>query len=96
MRAQANADAIKVISEAILKGGPSGKEAIALNVAEKYIEAFSQIAKEGNTVVVPANISDVSSMITSALTVMKGVNGNPISSSSSIKLPSSSSDIKII
>ena len=94
MRAQANANAIKVISEAILNGGPSGKEAVSLNVAEKYIEAWSQIAKEGNTVVVPANLSDVSGMIAQAMSVMKGVNATP-GSSSSIKLPSSATDIKI-
>ncbi len=96
MRATANANAIKVISQAILDGGSSGKEAVSLNVAEKYIEAWSQIAKEGNTVVVPANLSDVSGMIAQAMSVMKGVGGQGTTGSSpSIKMPSSAADIKI-
>jgi ribosomal protein L18E len=97
MRARANADAIKVISDAILNGGASGKEAVNLNVAEKYIDAWGHIAKEGNTIVVPANIADVSGMIAQAMTVMKGVasGGTNASSSSGIKIPASTSHIKI-
>lgn len=52
-----------VVASAINNSGSSGQEAVSLSVAEKYIEAWSGIAKEGNTVVVPANVSDVSGMV---------------------------------
>ena len=41
-------------------------------VTEKYVEAFSKLAKEGNTLVVPANLGDLSTLITSAMTMVKG------------------------
>jgi hypothetical protein len=40
---------------------------VTLSVAEKYIEALAGIAKEGTTVVVPANMADVSSMVSQVL-----------------------------
>ena len=42
-----------------------------LRVAEQYIAQFGQIAKEGNTLVVPANLSDLSSMLALASTIVK-------------------------
>ena len=45
--------------------------AVNLQVAEKYVEAFSKLAKEGNTLVVPANLGDLSTLITSAMTMVK-------------------------
>ena len=44
-----------------------------LSVAEKYIEAFANLAKESNTVVVPANVGDAAGMVTQMLSVMKGI-----------------------
>jgi hypothetical protein len=41
-------------------------------VAEKYIEQFGHIAKAGNTLVIPATLSDVGSMIALATNVLKG------------------------
>ena len=50
-----------------------------LRVAEQYITQFGNIAKEGNTLVVPANLSDVSSMLALAMNAIKGmpVAGSP-------------------
>ena len=42
-----------------------------LRVAEDYLERFGNLAKEGNTLIVPANLSDVASMIGAATTVFK-------------------------
>jgi hypothetical protein len=49
-----------------------GMEAVNLKVAEQYVTAFGNLAKQGNTLIVPGNLSDMSSMIASALTIIKG------------------------
>jgi regulator of protease activity HflC (stomatin/prohibitin superfamily) len=64
---QASACAIERISIALQSVG--GEQAAALHLGEKYIEAFRQLAKEGNTVVLPANLERPASMITEALTL---------------------------
>lgn len=72
--AQATAEALRMVAEAT--NAPGGMNAVNLQVAEKYIEAFSKLAKEGNTLVVPANLGDLSTLITSAMTMVKGVGAN--------------------
>lgn len=72
--AQATAEALRMVAEAT--NAPGGMNAVNLQVAEKYVEAFSKLAKEGNTLVVPANLGDLSSLITSAMTMVKGVGAN--------------------
>lgn len=67
--AKANAEAIRQTAEALQAKG--GEEAVNLKVAEQYVSAFSQLAKTGNTLIVPANMSDMSSLVTGALTVLK-------------------------
>jgi len=67
--AEANAKAIKIVGQAIAEHG--GIEAVNLKVAEQYIEAFKQLAKTNNTVIVPSNLGDMSSLITSAMTIVK-------------------------
>ena len=68
--AQATAEALRMVAEAT--NSPGGMNAVNLQVAEKYVEAFSKLAKEGNTLVVPANLGDLSTLITSAMTMVKG------------------------
>jgi hypothetical protein len=53
--------------------GIHGEHALKLGIAEKYIESFGEIAKESNTVIVPSNVADVSSMITQVMSIMKGI-----------------------
>lgn len=72
--AQATAEALRMVAEAT--NAPGGINAVNLQVAEKYVEAFSKLAKEGNTLVVPANLGDLSTLITSAMTMVKGVGAN--------------------
>ena len=43
-----------------------------LQIAEKYVEAFSGIAQKGNTLVVPANMGDMATLITGALKIVQG------------------------
>ena len=68
--AQATAEALRMVAEAT--NAPGGMNAVNLQVAEKYVEAFSKLAKEVNTLVVPANLGDLSTLITSAMTMVKG------------------------
>jgi hypothetical protein len=46
-------------------------EAVNLRVAERYVDAFGNVAKEGNTLILPANLADVGSLIASAMTIVK-------------------------
>ncbi|MDE2902959.1 MAG: paraslipin [Chloroflexota bacterium] len=78
--AQGEAEAILAVATASAEGitrigqsvsGDGGMDAMRLRVAEQYIAQFGQIAKEGNTLVVPANLSDLSSMLALASTIVK-------------------------
>ncbi|CAL8466509.1 g6045 [Coccomyxa elongata] len=70
-RADATAKGINIVSEAV--AGPGGSEAAALRVAEQYLAAFSNIAKEGNTLLLPAATNDPAGMVTQALSIYKTV-----------------------
>lgn len=67
--AEATAESIRVISEAMQS--KNGMEAVQLRVAEQYIEQFGKLAKEGNTMILPTNMADMSSMIATAMSVIK-------------------------
>lgn len=73
--AQATAEALRMVAEAT--NAPGGMNAVNLQVAEKYVEAFSKIAKQSNTLVVPANLGDLSTLVTSAMTMVKGATAQP-------------------
>ncbi|NLR73955.1 SPFH domain-containing protein [Leeia aquatica] len=67
--ARATAEAIHMVAQTIKQ--PGGLEAVNLKVAEQYVEAFAKLAKTGNTLIVPSNLSDVSSLVSSAMQVVK-------------------------
>ena len=67
--AGATAEGIRKIAESIQQ--PGGFEAVQLRVAEQYITQFGSIASQTNTLVLPANLADVGSMITLAMNVIK-------------------------
>lgn len=67
--AQAQAEAIRLVAQAIQT--QKGMEAVNLTVAEKYVEAFSQIAKTSNTLLLPANLADMGSMVAAAMAIVK-------------------------
>jgi regulator of protease activity HflC (stomatin/prohibitin superfamily) len=67
--ANATADGLKVVATAIRSDG--GMEAVQLRVAEKLVEQFGRLAKETNTLILPGNFGDLSSMIASAMSVVK-------------------------
>ena len=67
--ADANAQAIARVAQAVEL--PGGTQAVNLKVAEKYVDAFAGIAKVGNTLIVPSNMADLSSLIAGAMSVVK-------------------------
>ena len=67
--ATATAEGIRRVAEAIKMDG--GYEAVQLRVAEQYIGQFGELAKKSNTLVLPANVADVGSMIALAMTAIK-------------------------
>jgi len=66
--ADATANAVKVVATAI--AGPGGMEAANLKVAGQYIDAFANLAKQSNTLIIPQNVSDVAGVVASAMTVL--------------------------
>ena len=78
-KAQGDATAIRLIAEATAAGITAVADAIGkeggvtaanLKVAELYIEAFSNLAKTGNTLIIPSNVSDVAGVVASAMSVL--------------------------
>jgi regulator of protease activity HflC (stomatin/prohibitin superfamily) len=68
--ANATSEGIKLVSAAIAT--PGGTEAVQLRVAEQYVKEFGALAKASNTVIMPATVSDVGSMIAMAMNVFRG------------------------
>lgn len=66
--ADANATAVRQIGEASQAEG--GMNAVNLKVAEQYVSAFQNMAKSSNTLVVPANMGDLSTLITSSMKII--------------------------
>jgi regulator of protease activity HflC (stomatin/prohibitin superfamily) len=69
VRAQATARGIDAVAASIREGRESAQGAVSLSVAEKYVAAFGNLAKEGTAVVVPGNVGDIGGMIASAMAV---------------------------
>ncbi len=68
--ATATAEGLKQVGEAL--SGRGGIEAMQLRVAEEYVKQFGQLANEASsTLVVPANLTDIASMIALATSVVK-------------------------
>ncbi|NXV55973.1 STML2 protein, partial [Molothrus ater] len=65
VKARAKAEAIQLLAAALAQ--QHGNAAASLSVAEQYVNAFSKIAKDSNTVLLPANTGDVTNMVAQAL-----------------------------
>lgn len=72
--AEANSEAIRKMADAI--AAPGGADAVNLKVAEQYVNAFAQLAKTNNSIIVPANLSDISGLIATAMQVVKSQQKN--------------------
>jgi regulator of protease activity HflC (stomatin/prohibitin superfamily) len=71
--ATATAEGVRRVAEAIRTEG--GMEAVQLRVAEQYVTQFGNLAKSTNSVIVPANVSDLAGMIASAMKVFDSGSG---------------------
>jgi regulator of protease activity HflC (stomatin/prohibitin superfamily) len=67
--AEATANAIRQIAAAIQS--PGGEQAVQLKVAERAVDAYQNLAKVNNTMIVPGNMSEVATLIGTAMTLMK-------------------------
>lgn len=68
--AEANADAVRKITKAVHSKG--GAETANLKVAEQHVATFSNLAKENNTLIMPANIADIGSLVLAGLKIVGG------------------------
>jgi regulator of protease activity HflC (stomatin/prohibitin superfamily) len=66
--ANATANAVRAVAAAV--EAPGGMSAANLKVAGQYIEAFSNLAKQGNTLIIPSDLSNVAGLVSSAMTVL--------------------------
>ena len=66
--ANANANAVRAVAAAI--GAQGGMDAANLKIAEKYVEAFDNLARTNNTLIIPSNLAEMGGLIASAMTVM--------------------------
>jgi regulator of protease activity HflC (stomatin/prohibitin superfamily) len=67
--ASATAEGIRRVAEATQVAG--GANAVQLRIAEEYIQQFGQLAKVNNTMIVPANMADVASMLATAMSIVR-------------------------
>ena len=77
--ATATAEGLRRVGVSLSQEG--GVEAMQLRIGEEYIKQFGKLAQEGNTMIVPANLSDLSSIIAMATSIAKntgisGISGN--------------------
>src|SRR5687768_14214068 len=73
--ASATAEGIRQVAIAIRE--PGGFEATQLRVAEQYVTQFGELAQKSNTIILPANVADVASMVTVAMRVFQQQDKKP-------------------
>src|SRR5512138_1655292 len=82
--ANATSEGLRLVSSAI--AAPGGTEAVQLRVAEQYVKEFGALAKTTNTVILPATVSDVGSMIALAMNVFRNA-GGPVHPTTPVQPP---------
>lgn len=93
--AEARATGLKVIAYSLASG--DGKNAATLTLAEQYVRAFDKLARTNNTLILPSNAGDISSMVGQAISIYGTVSksqqqfNNETSSSTENDLKNSSS-----
>ncbi|XWS61446.1 hypothetical protein CRYUN_Cryun07bG0126400 [Craigia yunnanensis] len=90
-RAQATAKGIALVSQSLKENG--GVEAASLRIAEQYIQAFSNIAKEGTTMLLPSSAANPANMIAQALTMYKSLLSNVSTDGSHVNISRSTKNV---
>jgi len=70
-RAEATAEGLERVAKALHQSKAS--DAVSLVIAEQYVKAFGELAQKGNTLLLPTNAGDVSSMVAQALTIYQNI-----------------------
>ncbi len=73
--ADATAEGLRKVAEALAM--PGGHDAANLDVAKKYIDQFGKLAKENNTMIIPSNLTDVSTMVATAMATLQHTGSKP-------------------
>jgi len=76
VRAEAQAKSIQTVSNA-LQHSERSSDAVSMNLASQYIAAFGNIAKEGNTLLLPSNVNDPAAMVATAMGIFKSLGASP-------------------
>jgi len=95
-RAKAQAEAIKTIADAISKN-EHGVDAVSLQLAKEYIQAFGKLAQRSTTLLLPVNPADTASMVSQALATFQTIKdrtATSVSSNGSEKAAASAIGIK--
>jgi len=69
LKAEATAEAITKVAEALNQKG--GEQAANLEVAKQYVKEFGNLAKENNTLIIPSDVNNVSSVVATAMSVIE-------------------------
>jgi regulator of protease activity HflC (stomatin/prohibitin superfamily) len=80
----ATSNGIKIIANAIQTN--CGREAVSLKIAEQYIKEFGNLAKTNNSMIIPSNLSDLSSIIASATNIYSTTRANKLSATLNKKM----------
>ncbi len=67
--AEATAEGLRKVASAL--AAPGGHDAANLDVAKKYLDQFGKLARENNTMILPGNLTDVSSMVATAMATLR-------------------------
>ena len=70
---QCNNNVLAAGGESFRNGGKGGQEAANLEIAKQYVAEFGKLAKENNTLIIPSDVNNVSSMLATAMSVFDNV-----------------------
>jgi regulator of protease activity HflC (stomatin/prohibitin superfamily) len=73
--ANATAEGLQMVAASL--GSPGGRDAAQLRVAEEYVKQFGAMAKTTNTMILPANLADISGLIATAMSTINNKRGTP-------------------
>uniref|UniRef100_A0A7N5KP17 Stomatin like 2 n=1 Tax=Ailuropoda melanoleuca TaxID=9646 RepID=A0A7N5KP17_AILME len=91
-KAKAKAEAIRILAAALTQH--NGDAAASLTVAEQYVSAFSKLAKDSNTILLPSNPGDVTSMVAQAMGVYGALTKAPVPGAQDSVSSGSSRDVQ--
>ncbi len=77
--AEATAEGLRKVAASL--AAPGGHDAANLDVAKKYLDQFGKLARENNTMILPGDLTDVASMVATAMSTLRRTDSRPAPSS---------------